>query len=114
MSHARLVRITPTGDRRKDKRVQVSLNANVGGIPGEIVNLSLGGAGFSTMVPGLEPGETTYAVIDFSEGSMEFEVEIIGREEEDDSGIIGLHFINLNRQMFDRLQRAVVDPLHGL
>lgn len=110
----RLVRITSTGNRRKDKRVSgVSLPAIVDGIEGTIVNISLGGASFKAKKPGLEDGQEAQAVLHFSDCELELPVRVIAREE-DNSLEYGLSYQGLNREAFDRIQKAVTSPHRGM
>ncbi|RED49904.1 PilZ domain-containing protein [Aestuariispira insulae] len=108
----RLVRITPTDDRRRDKRMAVEMTAMVGGIPGDVTDLSMAGFGFRTMVPGLEDGEETDAQLHFSDGPLELMVRIVIHEDDDD--VYGVVFQGLDRNQFNRIQRAVTNPRHGL
>lgn len=108
---ARLVRITPTDDRRRDKRLKVNLTAMVGGIPGDIVDISMAGCGFQTMVPGLEDGEETDCILHFSDGDLELMVRVVVHDE--DSDIYGMVFLGLDRHQFNRIQRIVTNPVHG-
>lgn len=113
MGPTRLIRITSTGNRRRDKRVSgFRLKATVGGVPGIVVNLSLGGASFETRLPGLENGMETTAVISFSDCDLELNVRVIAHEE--DETVYGLAYMGLNRQAFDRIQKAVTNPHRGL
>lgn len=110
----RLIRITSTGNRRRDKRVRnLKLPAVVGGVSGTIVNLSLGGASFRTESTGLENDMETDATFRFSDGDLTLPVRIISRDT-DNTTEFGLSFMGLDRQSFDRIQRAVTNPLRGM
>ncbi|WP_259782854.1 PilZ domain-containing protein [Aestuariispira ectoiniformans] len=110
----RLIRITATGDRRKDKRVSgISLPATVDDVKGTIVNISLGGVSFLAEKAALKNGHEAAVTIQFSDCDLEIPVRIIAHED-DTKQEYGLSFLGLDRKAFDRIQRAVTNPYRGM
>lgn len=109
---SRLMQIIKPGDRRRERRVKVRLPAEVGGIPGRVTDLSLGGFGFYPDQEGLEFGDEVMSVLrpdEFTEISIPS--RIVGTDNE--GMILCVAFTKVTPDLFDPLQDIITDQALG-
>lgn len=104
--------IIKPGDRRKERRVKVRLPADVGGIPGRVTDISLGGFGFYPDNEGLDVGDEVMAVLrpdEFTE--IEIPSRVVGTD--DEGMILCVAFIKVADHHFDPLQDIITEQALG-
>ncbi|MDX1737050.1 MAG: PilZ domain-containing protein [Alphaproteobacteria bacterium] len=112
MAITRLHSWAPTGEKRKDKRVETNLPASVGSINGAAINISMGGMGFQPDGYGLVPGMETHCILKFSSGPITLGCKVIHANR--DMSVFGIEFMNLDKNAFQKLQYLVTHPLKGI
>lgn len=109
---SRLMSIIKPGDRRKERRVKVRLNAELGGIGGRLTDLSLGGFGFYPNAEGLEIGDELMAVLS-PDNMPEIEIpcRIVGGDQE--GMVLCVAFIKVEPEHFEPLQSIIMTQTVG-
>jgi hypothetical protein len=109
---SRLMSIIKPGDRRKERRVKVRLNAELGGIGGRLTDLSLGGFGFYPNAEGLEIGDELMAVLS-PDNMPEIEIpcRLVGGDQE--GMVLCVAFIKVEPEHFEPLQSVITQQAVG-
>ncbi len=112
MSYTRLTSWSPTGEKRKDKRVETDLPVTVGSLIGKAINISMGGMGFQPQGLGLVPGMETHCVLQFKSGSVTLQAKVIHANR--DMSVFGIEFQGLDKTAFEKLEFLVTHPTKGI
>ncbi|MTI08541.1 MULTISPECIES: PilZ domain-containing protein [Curvivirga] len=112
MSQTYLHSWTPTGDKRKDKRVETALPVVVGSLTGTAINISMGGMGFTPDGLGLVPGMETHCILKFSSGPITLGCKVIHANR--DMSVFGVQFLGLDKEAFEKIQFLITHPTKGL
>lgn len=112
MSYTRLTSWAPTGEKRKDKRVETNLPSTVGSLTGQAINICMGGMGFQPQGFGLVPGMETHCILQFSSGPVTLQAKVIHANR--DMSVFGIEFQGLDKAAFEKLEFLITHPTKGV
>lgn len=108
----RLIRVVKGDERRRERRVQVRLPAEIDGVPGRLTDISLGGCGFYADSPGLAPGgEVTARLMPPNQTPFELPARVVGIDGE--GMIYCIAFQEVTPEAFERIQKLIVRQTLG-